>query len=847
MTVSLVASNGVCFERIEARKLTAIHLLGMAVLELTIAAPARAVEPPTITVKGAILLNDATAALIGTVNPNGADTGFHFLWGTSPAYDHTTSYGLLPAQNAEVGVTNLLTGLSLNTIYHYQLVATNSAGASASSDMTFATGPGPNPQAPIVTVDGPLQITSADATITGTVNPNGLASEFWVQWGATTAYGQAGPVIPVGSQNTSVAVTNWMIGLTPGTLYHYRLVATNAAGTGYSADLSLTTLSAPPLDVVTEQAFFVTTNSARVFGTFNPNGQAATYYFQWGTTPAYGNVSTPVTVPAQFTPVEVFVDLTNLNPGITYHYRFVATNNAGSGFGGDQTFTTLGVFSIQGHVFTYAVANGLITITGYVGPGGNVPIPGSINGLPVTQIGFRAFSDLTSLTAVAIPDSVTDMAYGAFMFCTNLASLTLGSNIATIGGAAFVNCARLTNVDLPESLVTFGGSVFEGTGLKSVTLPNNLRDLGGASFAACTSLESVVLSSNLTSVGDFMGCTKLTTIDIPDSVTNIGWGAFSGCTSLTNVTIGKSVLSIAYAAFANCSDLASITIPASTVNIDPGLFQGGPGIVSGVGAINVDPLNSTFSSVDGVLFDKTVTTLIVYPRGKVVENYLMPNSVVNIGPMAFYNCANLTGLTFGTNVVNIFDQAFAWCTSLTSLVLPDSLTNIIDGPIGRGGISGVFAWCTSLTNVTIDKGLTYLGLGAFTLCTNLAAVYFEGNAPAYGSFAMFGLGPFWGAESAVAYYLPGTTGWGPYFAGLVTALWSPQPMAPGSGFGFPDKKFGFNVSGPAGVTLVIEACVDLTAGTWTTLRTCSLTNGLIYFSDPDQTNYPARFYRVRVP
>ena len=102
---------------------------------------------------------------------------------------------------AFVGIGEKLTDLTPNTLYHYYLVATNSAGVGISPDMTFTTtGPGPNPQAPIVTLNGPSEITSTNATITGTVNPNGLSTGFFVHWGQTAAYGNLGPVLPVGTQ-----------------------------------------------------------------------------------------------------------------------------------------------------------------------------------------------------------------------------------------------------------------------------------------------------------------------------------------------------------------------------------------------------------------------------------------------------------------------------------------------------------------------------------------------------------------------------------------------------------------------------------------------------------------------
>ena len=221
---------------------------------------------------------------------------------------------------------------------------------------------------------------------------------------------------------------------------------------------------------------------------------------------------------------------------------------------------------------------------------------------------------------------------------------------------------------------------------------------------------------------------SLTSITIPNSVTSIGVDAVYGCTSLTSVTIGTNVITIGGGAFCDCTRLASITIPNSVTGIGTDAFYR----CTSLSAITVDALNPSYSSVDGVLFNKTKTTLIQYPLGEAGTVYTMPDSVTSIGGDAFFNC-----------------------TSLTSVMIPDSVTNIGDS---------AFSSCTSLTSVTIGTNVTGIAAQAFFGCTCLRGVYFEGNAPSADSSV------FSGDSNATVYYLPGTTGWGTTFGGLPTML-----------------------------------------------------------------------------
>ena len=267
--------------------------------------------------------------------------------------------------------------------------------------------------------------------------------------------------------------------------------------------------------------------------------------------------------------------------------------------GCQNTIIPNSVTSIGDYAFTYC--SGLTSIT----------IPNS-----VTSIGAAAFSGCSKLTSVTIPNSVTSIGGSAFSGCSGLTSITIPNSVTSIGGNAFYNCRSLTSITIPNSVTSIGEKAFAYcSSLISINIPNSVTTLGGAAFYKCIALQSVVLSERLSEllpgrgvrgdiVGCFAQCSSLTSINIPNSVTNIGDRAFSDCSSLTSVTIGNSVTSIGDGAFAGCSSLTSVTIP---------------------------------------------------------------NSVTSIGSGAFYHCSSLTSVTIGNGVTSIGDEAFAYCYSLTSI------------------------------------------------------------------------------------------------------------------------------------------------------------------------------------
>jgi hypothetical protein len=283
---------------------------------------------------------------------------------------------------------------------------------------------------------------------------------------------------------------------------------------------------------------------------------------------------------------------------------------------------------------------GTCTITNYVGPGGAVTIPATINGLTVIGIetgAALAFSG-TGVTSLTIPGSVTSIGVGTFADCSTLTTITVATNngfYSSVNGVLF-NESQNTLIQYPGGL---GGGY---------TIPNSVTNIGESAFAAC----------------------ELTNVIIPDSVTTIAENAFISC-SLVNVTIGANVTNIGELAFFGCGSLTSVTIPSSVTNIGQEAFT----FCTDLTNITVKAGNSFFSSINGVMFDKNQTTLIEYPGG-VSGSYTIPSSITSIEDYAFAYCNSLTSVTIPNSVTSIGDLAFFDCADLSGVYLQGNAPSV---------------------------------------------------------------------------------------------------------------------------------------------------------------------------
>lgn len=377
------------------------------------------------------------------------------------------------------------------------------------------------------------------------------------------------------------------------------------------------------------------------------------------------------------------------------------------------------------------------------------------------------------LETVVISDGVTSIGEHAFYYCENLKNITIPSSVKSIGMGAFYSCKSLIGITIPNGTESIGEDAFKYcNGLKEVTVPGSVKSIEEGAFSNCyyeetdddynitysRGLEKVIIQDGVETIGGqaFYMCKKLNTIELPDSVINIGVDAFyqtpyyssisewdvlyignhfiaanqeiSGaytvksetktiadcafyyCDHLTSIEIPNSVVSIGSRAFDNCNSLNSITIPKSVTNIGDCAFY----TCFDLESINVAADNTDYCSENGVLYNKEKTEIIRFPKEKQGTSFTIPNSVASIAAGAFKDCCKLTTVLIPNRVKNIGDDAFNTCTGLTGVKIPDGVESIA---------KGTFFDCSGLTSVTIPQTVTSIGENAFGKCKNFDIYY----------------------------------------------------------------------------------------------------------------------------
>ena len=371
----------------------------------------------------------------------------------------------------------------------------------------------------------------------------------------------------------------------------------------------------------------------------------------------------------------------------------------------------------------------------------------------VENIGQNAFYGCSGITSVTIGNGVENIGQSAFCGCSGLTEITISDSVTSIGSTAFYGCSSLTSIVIPDSVTSIGSSVFSGcSGLTSITIPfvggsvkasNDTYQyplgyvFGTNSYTGGTktqqfyygpstnsttrsyyyipsNLKTVVVTGGNILYGAFYGCTGLTSITIPEGVTSIGPYAFDGCSGLTEIVIPDSVITIDDYAFYYCKKLTSIEIPDSVTSIGDKAFYWCTDLTEVV----VDEDNQYYCSIDGILYDKNISTLIYCPAEANLTSITIPNGVTSISDCAFENCDNLTSVTIPNGIINIGERTFYNCTGLTSITIPDSVITIDDY---------AFCYCTKLTSITIPSNVTSIGHYAFQYCDMMTSITFKGT------------------------------------------------------------------------------------------------------------------------
>jgi len=712
-------------------------------------------DPIVVTVAAAPVAA-TTATMNGNFNANGTTFNTWFDYGLTTAYGASvsgvpvsvTGSTLLPA-------TGAISGLTASTLYHFRARGVTSGGLIVyGPDMTFTTTAPP----PTVVTTAATLVTGTTATLNGTVNANNASTTVSFDYGLTVAYGTNVPGVPVTiTGNTAQVSLANITGLTPNTLYHFRINGTNIGGTTNGADLTFTTAAIAPT-VTTTAATAITTTGATVNGIINANNASTTVWFDYGLTVAYGTtvsgVPSPVTGIAN---TNVSAVLTGLTTATTYHYRVRGVNSAGATNGNDMTFLTgcpavaaagpitgpaSGCANSTGNVYTVAVITNATSYSWTLPAGSTITAGAGTNTITVT---FGAASGNITVAGVGVCMTGTASTY----------AVTVNAlPVPTIAGPASACVNSTTSVYTTQTgmtgytwTVSAGGTITAGgttnaitvtwgtTGAKTVTV--SYTNANGCTAAAPSSYAVTVnalpvptITGTATVCQGTTGVVYTTQAGMTGYVWTVSAGGIvtAGGTATSNtVTVtwnnsGAQTVSVNYANANGCM-AAAVTSYSVTVNPTP---------VPTIGSNNAPCVGSTGNmyytegGMTGYVWTVSTGGAIVSGQGT--------------------SAINVTWTGVGAQTVTVSYTNATLCTSITPTVynlfvnpMPNAAGAITGTATLCAGTNGVAYSCGDILNAstytwTLPAGATIAtGAGTRNITVNFGVTAVSGNITVSGT------------------------------------------------------------------------------------------------------------------